>query len=522
MEFDLELKNFRSFPIDSPARLTLGSGFTSIVGVNNAGKSSLLRFFWEFRPIFAALTAEQTLQAATGQQYGIGGFQGVQDPEEVFCNLNDLDLEVTFSLRSDEGEEGDPPPDRVRMTFPRSGLGTVSLSWEHGGRAIANGAWAGAILQDPTQGLQYSVQPYIELFRELSTAVYLGPFRNAVNAGAANYYDLQIGSSFVAQWDQFKSGPNRRQNRAAVRLTDELRNIFGLATLELNASPDDQTLQVIADGQSYRLDEQGAGLAQFVVVFAFVATRKPSFVFIDEPESSLHPALQLDFLTTLATYTKYGVVFATHSIGLAKAVGQRVYSLRRAATGHTELRDIEATKSLAEFLGELSLSGYQELGFNKVLLVEGPTEVAAVQRLLRLYHAAHEVVLVPLGGRSLINARSTPVLSELTRLSTNVWVLIDSEKAKKDAPLARDRAAFIKNCQKLGFKTCVLERRALENYFSERAVKTAFGSNARALEPYQRLKNEWGKSDNWRVTAEMSMEELARTDLGKFLARVAK
>jgi hypothetical protein len=209
---------------------------------------------------------------------------------------------VSFSLREwEEAGSGLPPPSRLTLELDRPVEGaqtTLRTNWEIAGKPVKEPVWANEILQDGEAGQQADVVPFTNCFRDLANSLYLGPFRNAINQGAANYYDLQIGQAFITQWDQFKSGSqSKRQNRAAIRLTDELRHIFGLKTLELNAAPDGQTLQVIADGQSYRLDEQGAGLAQFVIVMAFVATRRSSFVFIDEPEMNLHPALQLDFLT---------------------------------------------------------------------------------------------------------------------------------------------------------------------------------------------------------------------------------
>ncbi len=44
-----------------------------------------------------------------------------------------------------------------------------------------------------------------------------------------------------------------------------------------------------------------------------------------------HAALQLDFLSTLAQYTKYGVVFATHSVGLNRTAADRIYTQWRPA-----------------------------------------------------------------------------------------------------------------------------------------------------------------------------------------------
>jgi hypothetical protein len=70
-----------------------------------------------------------------------------------------------------------------------------------------------------------------------------------------------------------------------------------------------------------------------------------------------------------------------------------------------EVQELESMSGLSEFLGELNFSGYRELGFDKVLLVEGPKEVKTIQQLLRKYKKDHKIVLLPLGGRanSLIN-----------------------------------------------------------------------------------------------------------------------
>jgi ABC-type glutathione transport system ATPase component len=43
----------------------------------------------------------------------------------------------------------------------------------------------------------------------------------------------------------------------------------------------------------------------------------------------LHASLQLDFLQTLARYTDYGVVFATHSMGLARTAADTIYTLTK-------------------------------------------------------------------------------------------------------------------------------------------------------------------------------------------------
>ncbi len=194
--------------------------------------------------------------------------------------------------------------------------------------------------------------------------------------------------------------------------------------------------------------------------------------------------------------------------------------MRREAGEPSEITSYEETPQLSEFLGELSYSSYRELGFDRILLVEGPTEVQTIQQFLRLYGKDHQVVLMPLGGSSLINGKVEPQLHEIKRISDNVSALIDSERSAPGEQLAADRAAFVQKCEEASVPCKVLDRRAIENYFPESAIKQVKGEKYRALEPYESLKAAspaWAKSENWRIAREMSYEEVQETDLGQFL-----
>jgi energy-coupling factor transporter ATP-binding protein EcfA2 len=261
-------------------------------------------------------------------------------------------------------------------------------------------------------------------------------------------------------------------------------------------------------------------LAQFIVVLANAAVQQPVYILIDEPELNLHPSLQLDFLTALGSYADTGVVFATHSVGLARAISERIFSVRRTGDSVSEVTPYSGMPRLSEFLGELSFSGYQELGFDKILLVEGPTEVKVMQQFLRKYGRDHQVVLLPLGGDALINASTQAELLEIKRISDNVYAIIDSERTTPDAPLAAARAGFVENCREAGIECHVLERRALENYLSDTAIKQVKGDKYHALGHYEALKAiepKWAKAENWQIAAEMTLEEIEATDLGHFL-----
>jgi energy-coupling factor transporter ATP-binding protein EcfA2 len=282
---------------------------------------------------------------------------------------------------------------------------------------------------------------------------------------------------------------------------------------------DSETLIVSIDGQSYRLEELGSGLAQFIIVLGNAATTKPSLLLIDEPETNLHPSLQMDFLLTLSEYARIGCLFSTHSVGLARSVADKIYSVQKSVSG-TVVRPFEATPNYLEFVGELSFSTFKDLGCDRLLLVEGVTDVLAIQQLLRLVKKEHSTVVLPLGGDQLAAGGREAELYELTRISNNIYALVDSERLSSgDAPSAR-RVQFVETCKRIGIDVCVTDRRAVENYFSDRAVKAALGQGFQALGPYEILKKSgtpWSKSDNWKIARNMELGDLSNTDLGAFI-----
>ncbi|MFZ3385482.1 MAG: AAA family ATPase [Candidatus Methanoperedens sp.] len=541
MYIEITIKNYRCFPDSKQAKILLGKGFTSFVGVNNSGKSSLLKFFYEFRSLFKSLTLPHisngvfiaALNPDTPPTFDIA--PSISDIEEIFCNLNNRDIEI--EIRDLEATRDNPLiPNRIDFTIIRgTNRFSVKLYLKNGPVKFIKNTMLnlkGSILREKTTHIhedgstimtpKADISGVFQIFQALSETLYIGPFRNAINVVAeVNYYDIQIGKNFIQNWRTWKTGNLRKQNEAIIRLTDSIKHIFDYDVLEINPSEDVNNIKVFINGKSYKLSELGSGLTQFILVLANAAIKRPSYILIDEPELNLHPSLQLDFLTTLGSYASEGVLFATHSIGLARASAEKIYSVRKVTDGESEIFDLEDTPRFSELLGELSFSGYRELGSDKVLLVEGTTDVKTIQQFLRLLKIDHKILVLPMGGNSLINDSSEEELAEITRISENIFALIDSERATSEAQLDSKRAAFVQICAKIGIRCHVLDRRASENYFSDGAIKKIKGNKYRALEPYEKLNEispSWSKAENWKIAREMTLDDLNTTDLGKFLS----
>jgi hypothetical protein len=509
----LTLKNYRCF--SSPATVSIEPGYTAFVGVNNAGKSAFMRFFLEFRNFFGQIRDQKLRSIWNGLNGGRSGINliHVDDPQEVFSNLNQNPIELCFDIPS-----GASRPNSLRLAFQF----IRELTWTC--TVYINGAPVSQTEMESREPSElilkkqiYDLGDFLNLAGSFASTLYVGPFRNAINVGSKDdYLDIQIGEAFIRRFRQLKSGTTKLDTQRIQDLTETIKDIFGFRTLEINATSDDKSLQLIVNGKTFRQHELGSGLVQFVIVLANAAIRRPSFILIDEPELNLHPSLQLSFLNALGAFASDRTWFSTHSLGLARAAGQVVYSVTRIGDGNSVIRPLAGTPRIAELLGEMSFSSHKEVGFEKVLLVEGPTDLTAFQYFLSRISKTHKILMLPLHG----HMPQADELEETFRITTNVAAIIDSERTSQNDELGADRNRFVQLCQSRNVPILVLERRAIENYFPDSVVKSVFGLQHRALAPFEKLTDvqpHWSKGLNWKLAAATPWPEIQATDLGKFL-----
>ena len=522
MKITLIVQNYRCFV--RPVQIPIAPDFTAFVGVNNAGKSALMRFLLELRPIFNSFANPRTLAEALHKGIAVG-FNETLDATEVFSNQNRDPLLFRFEFEWPNRATAPNNLATAEFSIQRDnrcrGLLTNNAGQQIGG-GVTN-VISPEALQNEANSHVVNVGVLLEILTKLGNTLYIGPFRNTVSVGTNNnYIDIQIGEAFINQFRRLKTGDTKQHNDDILRLTDDIARIFEFSSLNIDTTPDNKSLHITVDGRPYKQHELGSGLAQFIIVFANASTRKPAYVLIDEPELGLHPRLQLDFLTTLASYATEGVWFSTHSLGLARSITDRIYSVQRVSAGNSHVLPFGAQSRLSEFLGEMSFAAHKELGFEKVLLVEGPTEVKTLQQMFRKFGVEHRIVILPVSGRFNVGMREE--LEEVMRISSNVSALLDSEKNASGDDLSQQRKDFVSLCAELGINCHVLAKRATENYFPDEIVKQVFGENYVGLTEFQKLKDvakPWSKNQNWLLARAMTKEQISATDLGEFIRRLA-
>ena len=491
---------------------------TALVGANNSGKSCLIRAIYELRSYFQYIgNGGWTFVAGEKHTYTLGDqnigtqFTGVVDaldlvPATLITKEKKIEFEIetqgwllTFSF---SGENLSTTRQEIKLKTPNI--------LEVGGAAVEA----------------------LEIGRLLQNSLFIGPYRNISNQagqGGTTHYELPVGQGFVAQWHQLKSGNSRMSKMAVINTQQDIAALLGYRSLEISASADTNTLSLVFDGnREFSLADVGSGIAQLIFAIVTVANRKPQLILIDEPELHLHPTMQARFVEALHRSAGYATVFATHSLGLARQTADAIFVVsQNREMGKSSITPFESARNSAQLLGELSYSQFSAIGGKFLLLVEGATEVRTFRVLLRKLGIDTDVMIVPLGGSSLIGANRREEMTEFQRIGAEVHVLIDSERCSEVEPLDPPHEGFLEICSSLfgAEKVFLTKRRATENYLSDKAIKAVKGVKYRALDHYETLDSvepAWGKNENWMIADEMTFDEIKDTDLGEFLLKLQK
>lgn len=513
MNLEISVKNYRCFNDRFPARLKMTRGSSALIGANNVGKSALLRLFYEIRPLLQKASASpEACLSFFEHGFALPPLPNQTDPHDLFHRGNFQDIVLGISFLNPEILKDSP---WARESFIVIGRKTLHCqarfhaftglkgNLEHNQQALS--LWRNALLN-------------------LSRTLYAGPFRSLATVESRGTYDLRQGQQFIDLYRDLIHPAKAALSNAPARLEDEIKNLFHLKHFAILSPGPDKPLIVQVDKTEYPLEEVGSGIAQAIQLFVHALALKPDYILVDEPECHLHPSYQSDFVTALSGMARVGLVFSSHNSGLAKTSADRTYFVERSADDtHTLVNIIHPDQRLSEVMGEISFSAQQQQGCAKVLLVEGPTEIKAVRQILQKMQAGNNLVLIPLGGGSMITPNRGDELKEVKKIGENVYALIDSEKPSAHASLAEDRRGFQESCRQAGILCHILERRSFENYFTDRSVKRVFGKYYGALGPYEDVKaryRNWQKTENWKVVRDMRLSELEDTDLGRFLRKV--
>ncbi len=172
----------------------------------------------------------------------------------------------------------------------------------------------------------------------------------------------------------------------------------------------DQFVKAEYQGSStaHDLYSAGAGFVQVVQLLAFVLTRNPSIVLLDEPDAHLHSSLQrvvVEILDEMARQKGLQVILATHSKEIINFVDPSRLLLIRAGEDSVSLIGDEVTPiTVLRSLGNVdNVDAYTLIRNRRCFFIEGPDDELILSRFSGKWGFHHflgddRVVAVPVGG----------------------------------------------------------------------------------------------------------------------------
>ncbi len=499
----IRIGNYRNIPFDNPLEFEIKEGITFVLGPNNVGKSNLINFFFDFRPIFSAENLDQ--QHTPNFNLKISGDKFFDQlvnrrstKEVIFLEIsNDENHTVCYSVYPRDDKNMHSNNLKVDVTFKNVGVNTTEL-----------------------RGLFSTIKNFF------SKTLIVGVYRTPLAVASGGSLDLDIGSAFINTWIDWADNGDIKKMKKMLQLKEELRALFNFKKFDLRVDKEKSNFIVSKDDGDFLLKELGSGLGQFILILSKALMIEPSYIFIDEPETSLHPKMQEIFIRALAAKSEKGVFAVSHSVALARSVSDYIYTITKDNNSKPDIFPYgqHYTPTIVQSINEMGYSQYVEIGGNNILLVEGRTDIKVFREILRKYGIDNSFIIMALGGGEFILNDKKKICDELNEIKRinprSISVIFDSEKTSEDDVLSDKHQTFKEVCESLGFKVFTTDGHSTENYLSQKAISKVLGSQYTALgrfDKFNSLINKWPKEKNWLVVNAMSKDDFRGTNLDLFI-----
>lgn len=255
-----------------------------------------------------------------------------------------------------------------------------------------------------------------------------------------------------------------------------LRDIMpGVGKVRISPSEEGYEIRIFPDGEgvgaiSFGLDNSGTGIGQLLAILTAVVIHDQAIIVIDEISTFLHTTASKKLISLLQTeYSQHQYIVSTHSAEVIfSAICPRIFKIwRNGLESRIELVQLETAKDAREIANYLGFSMLDVFGNERMIWVEGPTEVICFPQVLR----AHEF---DLGSEIGFAAVQVPSLFSDRKAKHKQVELIYSNAGKNLAPLLKGMAFgldredlgddAVAKAERSKRKVKFLPRRCLENY----------------------------------------------------------
>lgn len=436
---------------------------TVLAGVNNSGKSNVLRFLQHVLPKVSAgggnlsqppsrpqlddLDRPRGFQSETPLEIGIpvplGTFGDLQDPAHRNGRINPQSLDAlregAMALLAEDGCYWSRfvLVDNQFVLNPARRDQAISgwPNWRTSHFDQALGTLGGGVVD--AENVMERILISIGGFSALPPVVTIASARR-VEATEDDLPDWLSGRGIIRALATLQSPPHDQWASAQPRwaaINRFVQTVLGDPTASLNVPFDFSTIQVETPQRVLPLASLGSGVEQVIVLASAATVTSRSLVCLEEPETNLHPLLQKKLIRYLTDETDNQYIIATHSSHVLDDDRATAYHLRL-TPGGTVARLAKRPHELVEICHDLGYRPSDLLQANCVIWVEGPSDRIYLRRWLELVDPTLaegiDYSIMFYGGKLLSHlTMSEDALSEfisLRRLNRASAILIDSDK----------------------------------------------------------------------------------------------
>jgi putative ATP-dependent endonuclease of the OLD family len=331
--------------------------------------------------------------------------------------------------------------------------------------------------QAPSYSNLVSIWPQKKLVEFFSEAFFFNPFRHS--EGRLQVHEtkqlVQDGRNLAQVLHTINS--NDRPRFALI--DDFLQSALpGVGMLQTPLIENHTEVSFRATNGKYlvRLHDMGGGIEQLLMIATvLLTTGDESSLFVEEPESHLHPGAQRLLAEKLCDGDRQ-VFITTHSpVFVNMARPKSIYRVNQ-DSGRTKIDRLNNAGFLSEVLEDIGSRNSDVFLSDAVLFVEGRSDQQALSvwsKTLNLSLDGHNVTLLPMDGGEYAERKTRVRSDTLVGISQKAPVphmfLLDHDE--------RSEAEINKLRESLGERLYVLHRRELENYLLiPRAILVAIRS----------------------------------------------
>lgn len=476
-EIPLELKKISLYDFKNirEANIELEDDIQVLVGINNAGKSSLIQgIVLAYQSIFK-MFQEKKIKSSHGRVQPTKGviiqeFQFVVNNERELLNIETIDKIRDRKFARFEFNSGQYI--ELEITIVGQNL-VINFSKEHYSRNIS------------FEKFKEWVNNPIALIPSFFTVTLneerksKGRYNSLLKTGN---YNLLFRNILLDLKEQDRIKEEKEEGKQTeytegkfeklCRLVDE---IFEVQDLRVEFDEDksefiEAKYTITSNsGKTIPMDicNLGMGTLQFIQVIAQVLNGEAKIILLDEPDAHLHAKLQVKIIEVLKQLSKeYGVKFliATHSKDIINSVNPK-----QVITFYDgEVIRINQTNEFIDMLKTVGITTEELIGTNigrRVIIVEGQDDIKYIDAICKKFDIVHKK------NYNLINyiayeGRQGVLCNQIERLVPN-----DIDDFKKIAIFDRDyryiekQESDAKKLRKKGFEVIEWRKKELENYF---------------------------------------------------------